>query len=76
MTFNLRIGNQVFGKCNVFAFPRACRFYQENQASGLSPHTYKESQQADDKRHADQKAQVILTPGVVYFIHLHPGIEE
>ena len=42
----------------------------------LSSHTYKQPQNADNNHHADQEAQIILTPGVVYFIHLDGRIEE
>ena len=43
---------------------------------GLPPHSDKQCEQADDDCHADQKAEIVLTTGVMHFIHVDIGIEE
>lgn len=42
----------------------------------LAPNSDEQRKEADNDGHADQKAEVVFTPGIMYFIHLNARIEE
>ena len=89
MTFKPWLCNLLLGKCNGFVVQSFCR---ENEFARntngyrqlssmvathrLSAHADEKTQEADDDRNPKQEAEIILAPGVVYFIHLNVRIEE
>ena len=92
MTSKPWLCNLLLGKCNVFESPSLRRFCRKNEVARnprdyrqlsnmvathrLSAHAYEKTQEADDDRDPKQEAEIVLAPGVVYFIHLNVRIEE